>query len=137
MSKTNNNYNSNPNIINLINERTEDETVGGESFLNTGNRFRVANLTSVDTEVTHLYPEASGPALPYTHDLSVFPNAFVSAQEAEDFLVNNGFSNTAMAAALAAPFDSPETMIESNVTTYSDFAASVGLPSGYFTWTGL
>lgn len=138
MSKTNNNYNTNPNIINQINERVEDETTGGDSFLNTANRFRVANLTNVDTEVTYVYPVPAGPAVPYTHDKSVFPNDNVTAQEAEDYLNDNGFPNAAMATSLAAPFDSPETMLETNIDTYNNFASSqAGLPVGYFTWTGL
>lgn len=128
----NRNYGASEVILNR--SGSSDVTTTISSTTASGQVIQYVNIPYATDNVSVQIMGAAG--LPYSHDNSIFTDDNVTAAVAAAYLTDNGFSNAGMAAALAAPFDSPSTMLETNITTYVGFASNYGMPSDYFTWLG-
>ena len=73
----------------------------------------------------------SGQVLQYSHDKSVFPNDFVTAQEIID---GYNVTNPMFIAIIGTLNDDP--LLESNLTLVNNVIQAGGGPSNYFTFIG-
>lgn len=132
MSKTNGNFNPNPNIVNVINSR-EIQNIASDFdiFANTDGRFHQAIITWISNGYEFNIKNTINADDPiwYTHDKSVFPNDVVTTQELIDTYNPTHPMHIAVAATIA---DQP--MLESNLNLINDMIVFFGGPSGYFTF---
>lgn len=132
MSKTNGNYNNNPNIVNTTTSREITNIASDfDPFANVDGRFHQAMVTWISNGFSFEIKNTINADDPiwYTHDKSVFPNDIVTTQELIDTYNPAHPMHIAVAATIA---DQP--MIESNLDLINSLISSNGGPLDYFTF---
>ena len=132
MSKTNGNYNNNPNIVNTTTER-EIQNIASDfdPFANVDGRFHQAMITWISNGFSFNIKNTidAGDPIWYTHDKSLFSNDIVTTQDIIDLTGVSHPMHLAIAATIA---DQP--LLESNLNLINDLIESQEGTVGYFTF---
>lgn len=128
------NHNGIPTVTNIVAERDIQNIASDfDIFANTDNRFHAAMIKWISNGYEFIIKDTipSGQVLQYSHDKSIFPNDFVTAQEIID---TYNVTNPMFIAIIATLNDDP--LLESNLTLVNNVIASGGGSSNYFTYIG-